>query len=395
MKKILDLAGRGTFISWLVLIIGAIFTILSVVYIQFRSEQTGELRLELIGANVRTMLANSLDHVEVPAASDSSLPGSGLAFKVKKVVAEDTSLTALIKLEKFGLSIYTDPNLSKESLIVRSAGWDSTSEFRSFVLPLIYGKELLVLRLADLNDEKASESRIRIFLTFGFGLFASVLFFLITMSFIRANQSKQEEARELLEKFYSSEERFEAIFRSLPDPAVLIDMKKGTIEEINDQAMAEYGYIPEEIINADCTLLSGEPEKSKAVLRTSQKTVPLRFHKRKDGSLFPAEIRLGKLTLGGEEKTIALIRNADERVRKEEELLESLKKQTKEKELLEQQLAGSSFNFRTPLSIILSSLYILKDYPERLTDQEREFHLNQIITNIQSLMTMLEESPKN
>ncbi|KAA0242707.1 MAG: PAS domain S-box protein [Chlorobiota bacterium] len=311
------------------------------------------------------------------------------------LVKNDTVLTKFIEKEMVGLAVYSDPNLSDESLITRSSEWDPKAEYRSLVLSLVYRGELFVLRLADLNTEIASKYRFRTWISMGVVTLLSLVFFFTTFSFVRFARLREEKVKGLLKKLEESEKRYKTIFESIPDAVVVADQKTGKIEDFNWQAVAQYGYQPEEVIESDCLVLSAEPDKSRASLRQVQRSIPARLHKRKDGTVFPAEIKLGSVSFSDGVKVISVIRDIEERLKRDAELSETLNREKELREQKEQQIAGSLFSFRTPLSIVLSSVDIIENYSGRLSPQEKDYHFGQIRSNITTLLKMLEEPTRN
>lgn len=385
----------GTILPWFILLTGAVTAVIVFYAIELRSENFSTQRLQLLGENVKIILANSLEHAYPGGGSDSSGKPVNMKPVMTGLLKNDTVLTKFIEKEMVGLAVYSDPNLSDESLITRSSEWDPKAEYRSLVLSLVYRGELFVLRLADLNTEIASKYRFRTWISMGVVTLLSLVFFFTTFSFVRYARLREEKVKGLLKKLEESEKRYKTIFESIPDAVVVADQKTGKIEDFNWQAVAQYGYQPEEVIESDCLVLSAEPDKSRASLRQVQRSIPARLHKRKDGTVFPAEIKLGSVSFSDGVKVISVIRDIEERLKRDAELSETLNREKELREQKEQQIAGSLFSFRTPLSIVLSSVDIIENYSGRLSPQEKDYHFGQIRSNITTLLKMLEEPTRN
>jgi PAS domain S-box-containing protein len=128
------------------------------------------------------------------------------------------------------------------------------------------------------------------------------------------------------EALRASEERYRQLFELESDAIFLIDNQDGRILEANRAASALYGYTRDELLcktNAD---LSAEAEETHRVTRTQAPAtdkvvfVPLRKHRKKDGTVFPVEIT-GRFFEWRERSVhIAAIRDITERRRAEEEV---------------------------------------------------------------------------
>jgi two-component system cell cycle sensor histidine kinase/response regulator CckA len=123
-----------------------------------------------------------------------------------------------------------------------------------------------------------------------------------------------------------SEERYRQLFELESDAIFLIDNEAGRILEANSAASDLYGYSREELLTKKNTDLSAEPEDTQQVTQTTTTipdrvvTVPLRFHRKKDGTVFPVEITGRFFIRQGRPVHIAAIRDITERKQAEEAL---------------------------------------------------------------------------
>ncbi|HMD71764.1 MAG TPA: PAS domain S-box protein [Bryobacteraceae bacterium] len=131
------------------------------------------------------------------------------------------------------------------------------------------------------------------------------------------------------EALRESESRYRELFESSSDALFLIDTGTGRIVETNDMAATQYGYSRDELRAMKATDLSTEPD---ATLRCIQEaraepgrvlTVPLRLHRRKDGTRFPVEATAR--SFARRERVLLLVSSRDitERKRAEEALRDS------------------------------------------------------------------------
>jgi PAS domain S-box-containing protein len=138
--------------------------------------------------------------------------------------------------------------------------------------------------------------------------------------------TKQKMAEKALRE---SEERYRQLFELESDAIFLIENATGRLLEANQPASALYGYTREEFLLMKNTDLSAEPEDTQRITQTTPAipenivVIPLRFHRRKDGSVFPVEITGRFFTWQGKTVHIAAIRDITQRRKTEEDLRES------------------------------------------------------------------------
>ncbi len=117
-----------------------------------------------------------------------------------------------------------------------------------------------------------------------------------------------------------SDARFRALFDANGDTTWVIDQETGRIIDANVAATRMYGYSREEFIQLDVRDISAEPEKTWQAIHSVQEFIPLRYHRRKDGTLFPAEITANTFSLDGRVMIVGTARDISERLRTEEAL---------------------------------------------------------------------------
>ena len=158
--------------------------------------------------------------------------------------------------------------------------------------------------------------------------------------------SKKTE-RELAE----SEEKFKQVVELSID-GIFIETANGKIADCNYAACRIFGYDKEELLGLDVAALLPEgftrsiPEIIASKEITGNKTVE-KINKKKDGTLFPAEIATRILKLGNEERLIVYVRDITERKK------------------AEKALKASEENFRTLVNNALDGILIL-DFEGRI-----------------------------
>ena len=144
------------------------------------------------------------------------------------------------------------------------------------------------------------------------------------------------ERRKIEEALKGSEARYRGLFEAESDAIVLVDNKTGLILEANNAASLLYGYDHDELLVKKNSDLSATPEETQRITQGTAVnsgqivSIPLRFHRKKDGTVFPVEIT-GRFFMQQEKSVhIAAIRDITDRKRAEEQIQRSLK----EKEVL-------------------------------------------------------------
>ena len=115
-----------------------------------------------------------------------------------------------------------------------------------------------------------------------------------------------------------SEEKFRKVFSCSRDALILIDKETGNILDANDYTFRLYGYSRDEILNLKNTDLSFEPEMTALALKEFIERIEVRYHKKKDGTVFPVDISASRFMMNGREVVLASIRDITDRLKAEE-----------------------------------------------------------------------------
>ncbi|MBI3930282.1 MAG: PAS domain S-box protein [Armatimonadetes bacterium] len=121
-----------------------------------------------------------------------------------------------------------------------------------------------------------------------------------------------------------SEDRYRRLFATVSDAIVLFDSDNLRFLDVNDAAVAAYGYSREELLRMTVLDVSAEPEQTRTSVRLAATgelaRIPLRFHLRKDGSAFPVEISASSFQQGERRLICGVIRDVTERRKAEAQL---------------------------------------------------------------------------
>lgn len=174
-------------------------------------------------------------------------------------------------------------------------------------------------RIHDMEyDFRAKSGRIRN------GLYSGEIIYLDNEAHVLAVVRDITEQKRAEEALRESEDRYRQLFEAESDPILLIENEGGRILEANGAAASLYGYSREELLTKRNTDLSAEPEETQRVTRSTPivvenvVTIPLRLHRKKNGTVFPVEITGRFFTWRGRPVHIAAIRDITERRQAEE-----------------------------------------------------------------------------
>lgn len=157
-----------------------------------------------------------------------------------------------------------------------------------------------------------------------------------------------------------SEEKYRILFDLESDALALIEIDTGNMLYVNKAFIELYGYSEEEILRMKNTDFSAEPEKTRQATQERGTYIPVRWHKKKDGTVFPTEITASIFKYQGRDVHIAAIRDITERKRLENQLQRSQKMES-----LGVLAGGVAHDLNNVLSgIVCYPEYLLMELPE-------------------------------
>lgn len=205
-----------------------------------------------------------------------------------------------------------------------------------------------------------------------------------------------------------------ALFDSAGVMIVSVD-NNGIIQSFNPDAEKELGYTAAELIGVHTPLLYHDPQQ----IATRAKELSIELHHevspgmnlffekailglqnenewlylRKDGSKFPVRLNVTAMKDLQDQITgyvgIAIDISATKKI--EQELKTALQKEKELGELKSRFVTMASHEFRTPLSTVLSSAYLIEKYHSTEDQAKREIHLQRIVSSVGMLTDILND----
>ena len=131
--------------------------------------------------------------------------------------------------------------------------------------------------------------------------------------------------REAEQRLRASEKRYRLLFEMESDAILVTDAETLELLDANRAAEELWGYGREELLRMKATDLSVQKEATRSAMQGAAGTiaVPLRWHRKKDGTVFPVEITLNRFELDGRKIVLSAIRDITERREREEALARS------------------------------------------------------------------------
>ena len=110
-----------------------------------------------------------------------------------------------------------------------------------------------------------------------------------------------------------SEEKHRRLFETVSDAAFVFDAETRRFVEVNEAALRLYGYSRREFLRLTHAAITTEREDSEATIQLAlagaAPRIPLRYHKKKDGTIFPVEISASTFNLKGRPMACGIIRD--------------------------------------------------------------------------------------
>jgi PAS domain S-box-containing protein len=134
---------------------------------------------------------------------------------------------------------------------------------------------------------------------------------------ISSDITERKRAEEALRE---SEEKYRQLFEVESDALFMLSRETAAIMEVNNAAVQLYQYSRDELLKTNGIELSAEPEKSRPMMSDTSGRISIRYHRKKDGTIFPVEILFSDFDYRGQPMRMVTVRDITEGKRAEEEL---------------------------------------------------------------------------
>jgi PAS domain S-box-containing protein len=122
-----------------------------------------------------------------------------------------------------------------------------------------------------------------------------------------------------------SEEKYRNIFSTGMDALFLINQATSEILDVNNSACELYGYSRDEMLRLKNFDMSAELDETRKATQKFINRIELRYHKKKDGTIFPVDISASIFKLNNQNIILAAIRDITERRNAEDTILKTKK----------------------------------------------------------------------
>ena len=127
-----------------------------------------------------------------------------------------------------------------------------------------------------------------------------------------------------LQALAESEAKYRRLFETVSDAVLVFDAETRQLIEVNAAALRLYGYSRKEFLSLRHSDVTADPEDSEAAIQMTlaglPHHIPLRYHRKKDGKIFPTEIATSSFVLGGRPVMCGIVRDITARRQAEEAL---------------------------------------------------------------------------
>ncbi|WXL24262.1 MHYT domain-containing protein [Ectopseudomonas mendocina] len=221
--------------------------------------------------------------------------------------------------------------------------------------------------------------------------------FAVTITLMVAALNSLIHSRELREKIEGSKSRLRATLDTAVDGIITID-SKGLIQGFNKSAERLFGWTASEVLGRNIKMLMPEPDQSKhdgylqnyhssgnpKIIGIGREVMGLR----KDGSLMPMRLAVGRMDLPGELLFVGFVSDISERHALEASLRETAERAEQAAAAKSTFLANMSHEIRTPMNSIIGFTELLL---QNAPSPEQRKHLTNIRQSSRTLLGLIND----
>lgn len=270
-----------------------------------------------------------------------------------------------------------------------------------YILRLYLGISLLWIVASDVllyGLFRHSQETIELVGTYKGALFVLVTTFTLGILLRRALKHSERIQRALNE----SEARYRDLFATNPLPMWIFHVESLRFLEVNDAAIAHYGYTREEFLQMSILDIRSPEERVRFLNTQPNRDAPYRkagewLHQTKDGTLLNVEINAHNINYNGENATLVVVYDITARKQSEQKAceLEQLRLlMTSEVQLREWRdkfFNTMAHEVRTPLAAISASASMLQTYDERLSSERRHEQYDKILRQVRRMTELTDD----
>lgn len=282
----------------------------------------------------------------------------------------------------------------RQSLLMRiNRSKDSRDDIRRLINEIKSEENKLLAERVATNEKSVTAFKATFFSMLALiFLLMNIIFFVTRYNFRKQKNTEQ--------KLRTSEEKFRLLVNNVKDYAIFMLDASSKIINWNKGAENIYGYTAEEIIGKPVAVfyVADEAKKGVAQLDLVKAKVNGKYQcegwrVRRDGSKFWADVIFTAIyDEEGELKGFTNVtRDNTERRKADEGVRKALEKEKDLNAMKSNFVSIASHEFRTPLSTILSSVFLLEKYTGAEQQQQRLKHIDRIKSSVQNLLTILDD----
>jgi PAS domain S-box-containing protein len=183
-----------------------------------------------------------------------------------------------------------------------------------------------------------------------------------------------------------AENRFQALFTHNPEPVWVIDLETSKFLEVNETAIARYGYSREEFLALRVSDIEVAEERRELSGKLPNDSPPAEEgecqHRTRVGDKMSVQVSGRQIDFGGRRASLAVVHDVTRRKQAEEQL-----RQSQKLEALGQLTGGIAHDFNNMLTIILGSSELLEERQDKVNADNVQL-LRNIISAAQQAATL-------